>query len=196
VLIVFGGTFDPPHVAHLVLAECARVQFAAQRVLFLPAGDPYHKRVEGRPAPAAALHRVAMTRIATQSNPAFLVDDREVRRGGPTYTVDTLLELHAEGERELALVVGADAWADLPNWKEPGRIRELARIAVAPKPGGPAPGPGAVEVAMPPLAVSSTLIRERLAAGLPVRYLLPEPVEAYIRQHGLYGARGPFTLAP
>lgn len=196
-LVVLGGTFDPPHVGHLVLAECARVQFGARAVLFLVAGDPYRKSGSqpGRRQPgqegrivSPAEHRLAMTRLATADNPAFVVDDREVRRDGPTYTVDSLEELRAEGEEDVVLLLGSDAVADMPNWKAPERIRELARLGVVPKGGLPVPadaGP-VTRVDMPNLPVSSTLIRGRVAEGLPVRYLVPPTVDDYIREHGLY----------
>jgi nicotinate-nucleotide adenylyltransferase len=203
-LILLGGTFDPPHIGHLVLGECARVQFGAERVVFLPAGDPWRK-TRTVPSPesrvpsggvhrvSAAGHRLAMVRLATASNSHFLVDDREVRREGPSYTVETLDELHAEGHRELVLVLGTDALADLPNWREPARICELATLAVAAKPGSPPPAdaPPHVVIDMPPLDISSTAIRVRAAAGKPIRYLVPEEVERYIREQGLYGARVP-----
>ena len=185
-LVLLGGTFDPPHIGHLVAAESARVQFGAERAVFLPAGDPYQKRRPGHRTPAPAAQRVQMVRLAIASNTEFSLDEREVRRQGPTYTVDTLRELRAEGQEEIILIVGADAWAELGTWREPGTIRQLARIAVAPKPGAPLPGPGAERVAMPALDVSSTLIRQRVAAGLPIRYLVPDAVAAYIREHGLY----------
>jgi nicotinate-nucleotide adenylyltransferase len=184
-LVVFGGTFDPPHIGHLVAAECARVQFGAQCVLFIPAGDPYQKRDSNHePSPAAL--RLAMAELAIAGNPAFVLDDREVRRPGPSYAVDTLRELRAEGQDRIILVVGSDAWAGLNTWKEPTQVRQLARIAVAPKEGAPLPGPGAERVAMPGIHVTSTLIRQRVAAGLPIRYLVPDAVEAYIREHSLY----------
>lgn len=217
--MLFGGTFDPPHIGHLVLAECARAQFGASGVVFLPAGEPYRKRAS---AVTPAAHRLAMTRLAVASNPAFSVDEREIRRPGPTYTVDTLEALHAEGAREIILILGSDAVADMRNWKQPARIRELAVIAVAEKPSAPAlrasvpyviaaedaprlarehrempsigphgaPPPPRTDpvIAMPPIAVSSTLIRERVAQGLPVRYLVPDAVLEYIEQQGLYRA--------
>ena len=183
-LILLGGTFDPPHIGHLVLGECARVQFGAERVIFMPAGEPYRKRAR---AVTAAEHRLAMTRIAVAGNGAFEVDDREVRRPGPTYTVDTLDEMHAEGLTDLILVLGSDAIADMPNWKAPGRIRALAAIAVAVKVDGERRGSGTDPVvAMPPIAISSTLIRERVRRGEPIRYLVPDGVAQYIAEHGLY----------
>lgn len=201
-LILLGGTFDPPHIGHLVLGECARAQFGAPTVLYIPAGDPWRKTASV-PAPGGAPpleprevspaeHRLAMIRLATASNPAFVVDEREIRRQGPSYTVDTLEELRAEGHDDLVLVLGADALADLPNWREPERIARLATLAVAPKPGSPPLPEGVpphVTIDMPPLAISSTALRERVAAGKPIRYLVPAEVERYIREHGLYVRR-------
>ena len=122
-----GGTFDPPHFGHLFLAECARAQFALERVLFIPAGDPYRKKRAMTPA----AQRLEMTRLAVQGNPGFSVDDLEVRREGPTYTVDTLEELGARGEGAVVFIIGSDALADMRNWKDPRRIEELARLVVA-----------------------------------------------------------------
>lgn len=190
---LLGGTFDPPHVGHLALGECARVQFRLDRVCFMPAGDPWRKA--GRGVTAAA-HRLAMTNLAIAGNPHFFLDEREIERIGPTYTVDTLRELHAEGMDDLILILGSDALADMPAWREPDVITALARPAVAPK-GGDA-GEQAwlaaqvgldtppLVVDMPPVPVSSTLVRERVRAGKAVRYFVPDAVEAYIREHGLY----------
>lgn len=200
-LVLLGGTFDPPHLGHLLLGECARVQFGARRVVYLPAGDPYRKTGSAGPGPGAfgpprrevspVAHRLEMTRLAIRGNRHFALDEREARRDGPTYTVDTLEELCAEGCDDVVLVLGSDAIADMPNWKQPERIVELARIAVVAKdPEAPVPAaPGGVpatRVEMPYLPISSTLVRERVARGLPVRYLVPDAVERYIRRHGLY----------
>lgn len=182
-IALLGGTFDPPHLAHLVLAECAREQFDAAKVVFLPAGEPWRKATR---AVTAAEHRLAMVRLAVAGNPAFEVDDREVRRPGPTYTVETLEALRAEGLDDLLLILGSDAVADLPNWKQPERIADLARIVVARK-GTAADRPTEYPVVdMPALAISSTEVRARVAAGKPIRYLLPDAVERYIREHNLY----------
>ena len=190
---LLGGTFDPPHVGHLVLGECARVQFRLDRVCFMPAGDPWRKAGSGV---TAAAHRLAMTNLAIAGNPHFSLDEREIERIGPTYTVDTLRELHAEGMDDVILILGSDALADMPAWREPDVITALARLAVAPK--GADEGEQAwlagqvglerapLIVDMPPLPVSSTLVRARIRAGEAVRYLVPEAVEAYIREHGLY----------
>jgi nicotinate-nucleotide adenylyltransferase len=195
-IALFGGTFDPPHVGHLVLAECVAHQFGCERVLFIPAGDPYRKTATdtlenrkagvgpGRKVSAGAV-RMEMVRLAVTGNARFLVDGREVSRSGPSYTVDTLRELHAEGHNDILVVLGSDALADMPNWREPGEIRRLARIVVAEK--EPAAGTGGFErVEMPLLRVSSTEIRERAAAGKPIRYLVPEAVREYIAVRGLY----------
>jgi nicotinate-nucleotide adenylyltransferase len=213
-LVVFGGTFDPPHYAHLLLAECARAELGGSRVVFLPAGDPYHKHAAA-PAdhePTAAEHRLAMLRLAVADNDRFVVDDRELRREGPSYTVDTLSEIAAEGNPDLTLVIGSDSLGDFPFWKEPQRILALARIAIATKPselgdgGAPAfrarrtpdsPGAPADLVSrltkqsfqlrtMPQVAISSTIIRARVRDRLPIRYLVPDAVESYIREHRLY----------
>ena len=138
--------------------------------------------------PSPAAHRLAMATLAVADNPHFAVDDRETRRPGPSYTVETLEELHAEGHTNLVLILGADALADLPTWNQPARILELATIAVAPKPGFQNPKSKIQNVAieMPPLAISSTLIRARVASGQPIRYLVVDSVMAYIRTLSLY----------
>lgn len=196
-IAVLGGTFDPPHIGHLVLAECVRWQFACERVLFVPAGDPYRKTgtdtAENRRAGVASprkvtrgVGRLEMVRLAIGGNSHFVADGREVARAGPSYTVDTLRELLAEGHEEIVLVLGSDAMADLPNWREPEEIRRLARIVVAEK--EPGAGTGGFEgVEMPLLRISSTVVRARVAAGQPIRYLVPEAVREYIEREGLYG---------
>jgi nicotinate-nucleotide adenylyltransferase len=190
---VLGGTFDPPHVGHLVLGECARAQLGLERVYFMPAGDPWRKAGSGV---SSSAHRLAMTHLAIADNPTFHLDEREVERIGPTYTVDTLRELHAQGMDDVVLILGSDALADMPAWREPDVIAALARLAVAPKDAdggeqawlaaqvGFDTPPAIVE--MPPLPVSSTLVRERVREGMPIRYLVPAAVEEYITTHGLY----------
>jgi nicotinate-nucleotide adenylyltransferase len=185
---ILGGTFDPPHVGHLVAGEAALQLPGCERVLFVPAGDPYRKAPgPGERGPTSTRHRVEMTRLAVIDNPGFAVDQREVERTGPTYTVDTLIGLAAQGVERPYLILGADALADMPQWHEPGRIEAMARIVIAPRPGYEVADCPYVVLDMPPLAVSSTDIRRRVAAGRSVRYLVPPPVAAYIREHGLYG---------
>ena len=190
-LLLLGGTFDPPHIGHLFLAVCARAQFGG-RVLFMPAGDPWRKRTGAVGEPRAltpAPLRLEMARLAVRGNRAFSVDDREVRREGPSYTVDTLRELRTEGHGDIVLIVGSDALADMPNWKEHAEIPALARVAVAMKAGTQVELPAwAAVVDMPPLPLSSTLIRARVAAGLPIRYLVPGRVRRFIAREGLYRA--------
>ena len=183
---LLGGAFDPPHLGHLALGERARRQLGLARVRLLPAGDPWRKAARGV-TPAA--ERLAMTRLAAQGDPAFEVDAREVERPGPSYTVDTLRELRDEGERDVVLILGSDALADMPCWREPDAIVALARLAVAPRAGQPVEAPAGARllvIDMPPLAISSTLVRERVRAGEPLDGLLPDAVAAHVRARGLY----------
>lgn len=195
-IAVFGGTFDPPHIGHLVLAECVAQQFECERVLFIPAGDPYRKTATDTPENRRAgvrpgrivtpgSERLEMVRLAIAGNPLFAADGREVERPGPSYTVETLRELQGEGHDNILLVLGSDALADLPNWREPEEISRLSRIVVAEKEPGTETG-GFERVEMPLLRISSTEIRARVAAGRTIRYMVPEAVRAYVEQHGLY----------
>ncbi len=198
---VLGGTFDPPHLAHLVLAAAARRALALDRVLLVPAGDPWRKAGSGV-SPAA--DRLALTRAAVEDAlPWAEVSDVEVRRAGPSYTAETLEELHAESPRnEWWFILGWDALADLPNWREPGRILELARLALAAR-GDAAEDvslPRAAAEAFPDLAarvdrvlipqldVSASELRRRLREGEPTAPLLPPGVRRLIAERGLYRA--------
>ena len=193
---VLGGTFDPPHMAHLVLAEAARSSLGLERVLFVPAGDPWRKAGQEI---TPAHHRLAMVRLAVADNPHFEVSTLEVDREGPSYTVDTLAALAEQyaPDAELYLLLGEDALRDMPNWKQPERIAALATVVVAPRPGGA--GPGALpdsaspEVAarlvvldMPVIDISATALRERARRGLSLHNLVPAAVARYIEEHGLY----------
>jgi len=186
---VLGGTFDPIHIAHLVLAEQAREQLKLDRVLFIPAGDPWRKAHRDV---SAALHRVEMVRLAIEDNAAFELDEREVRRQGPTYTVDTLHELRRDYPLdEFFLLLGEDALADLPFWRDPEGIVAAAQIVVAPRAGfAPSELPfdsgRIVHIDMPRLEVSSTDLRARASEGRSLRYFVPASVEAYIRGNRLY----------
>jgi nicotinate-nucleotide adenylyltransferase len=192
---VLGGTFDPPHVGHLVLADRAREQLDLARILWVPAGDPWRKA--GR-ALSAAEHRAAMVSLAIEGEPAFELSRAEIEREGPTYSVDTLRALHGQYPgAELVFLLGADALRDLPHWHEPAELIELARLGVAAR-GDDLMStsdiegllPGLAEhvlwVDMPRLDISSTELRERAAAGKSLRYLVPHAVETYIRKQGLY----------
>ena len=194
---VLGGTFDPPHVGHLILAEEARTRLELERVLFVPAGDPWRK--SGQHVTSAA-HRLAMLRLLLAADPYFEVCTLEVEREGPSYTVDTLEALHWQHGPglELYFILGEDALRDLPNWEHPERIVTLAWLAVAPRGQGSGPTasdledavPGMagriVPIAMPTIDVSSTALRARARAGQSLRYLVPLAVEEYISRHGLY----------
>ncbi len=192
---VFGGTFDPIHFGHLAVAEAARHAFDLRTVLFVPAARQPFKA--GRQV-ASAGQRLAMVFLATPDNPAFIPCDLEVRRSGPSYTVDTLRILHdAWAGSELLFLIGADAIRDFPRWRNAAEILHLARPGILARPGSSVdlaaldqqlPGIRARSrlVGGPQLAISSSDIRERIAAGLPVRYLLPEAVRRYILRQGLY----------
>ncbi len=184
---LLGGTFDPIHVGHLILGEAAREQLDLERVLFIPTGVQWRK--PGREI-APAEHRVEMTRLAIEDNPAFEMSTLEVDRPGPSYTADTLEALMAARPGvELVLILGHDAYRDLPNWVRPERIRELATLAVAGRNGeGVSVEPAAIRLEMPEIGISATDIRERVMAGRTIRYLVPEAVEGYIRLHALYRA--------
>lgn len=186
---VLGGTFDPIHNAHLLLAEQAREQLGLKKVFFIPAGDPWRKAFR-RVVPAQ--HRLAMTQLAVKDDPGFLVDDCEIKRQGPTYTADTLRDLHKRHAKdELYLLLGEDALADLPFWRDPESIAEEAHIVSAPRGGVVLPelpfdADRVVRIKMPYLEISSTDIRARAKAGKSLRYLVPDAVADYINEHKLY----------
>jgi nicotinate-nucleotide adenylyltransferase len=189
---LLGGSFDPPHLGHLAFAEWARVQLDLEGVLFMPAGDPPHKR---RARMTEARHRLAMTRLAVRGNPAFAVSDLEVRRNGPSYTVDTLRALTAAHPRRAwVLLMGADAFTGFGTWRDPEGILARAQLAVALRPGARRPragrwtrtGAGVTFLDNPGLEVSSTALRDRARAGLSLRYLVPEAVARHITRHALY----------
>ncbi|MFO7298887.1 MAG: nicotinate-nucleotide adenylyltransferase [Actinomycetes bacterium] len=183
---ILGGTFDPIHVAHLHAAECALHQAGLDRVLLMPAGDPWQKL--GRRV-SAGHHRLEMVRRAVRGVPGLEADDREVIRGGLTYTIDTLLTFPED--EELYLILGSDAAAGLPTWHRSREVMERARVIVAPRPGTDlsavhAVVPDAIVLDMPLLEISGTAIRHAAAAGLPFRYLVTEPVYEYILENRLY----------
>lgn len=185
---LFGGTFDPPHIGHLIVAQDALAALAVERIVFIPAALPPHKRDRDvTPAPL----RLAMLRAATAGNPHFEVDPIELERAGPSWTVDTLRAwARRQPDAELVLIIGADQYAELDGWKEPAAIRELAEIAVLAR-GGESPTGETTVVGVRRIDVSSTEIRARVGEGRSIRYLVPPAVEALIREKGLY--RGPGT---
>jgi nicotinate-nucleotide adenylyltransferase len=185
-IAVLGGTFDPVHNAHLAIARRALEALGAARVLWMPTGAPPY-----RPAPlASGEHRLAMLRLAIAGEPRYAIDARELAPEHSGYTVDTLASLRAElGEdAELVLLMGADQYAKRHAWRRWDQVARLARIAVFARPGAPAPADGALVVPMPPMDVSASAIRARIARGEDVSALVPPAVLAYIRAHGLYRA--------
>jgi nicotinate-nucleotide adenylyltransferase len=198
---VIGGTFDPPHYGHLVLAENARVQFALDRVLFVPAGQPPHK--PERPV-TPAHHRVAMVEAAVAGNAAFTVSRVDLDRPGPQYTVDMLRILNRiYPGAELFFLMGGDSLAEFANWRDPSGIVEQARLAVMERPGWeanlaalaeeiPCIGDRLTLLDAPFLAISGTDLRRRVRAGLPIRYLVPPAVRRYVHEQGLYQGQASF----
>lgn len=193
---ILGGTFDPVHMAHLVVAAQACEQLGLESVLFIPAGEPWRKSER---AITSAAHRLAMLRLAVQGNDSFGISDIELRRPGPSYTADTLESLAAERlDDAFWFIMGADSLADLPNWRDPERIVRHARLAVAPRDRHEYPevvraegGIVGLDIRIDrfdcaQLDISSTDIRDRVGRGASIRYLVPHAVEAYIRQHRLY----------
>lgn len=196
---ILGGTFNPPHLGHLVCAQEAYRELALDRVLFIPAGIPPHKPVDEEPGGA---HRLELCRLAIEGDDRFAVCDLELRRAGPSFTVDTLNELHTqEPTNDLFLILGGDIAAGLPHWREPERVLELATVAIAKRRGT---ARAAVEAAlaridggdrarffaMPRIGISSTIVRRRARAGQPIRYFVPDGVADYIERNGLYRAQG------
>ena len=180
---VFGGTFDPVHVGHLAIAQAALETAGLDRVVFVPAKRSPLK--EAAPA-ASEADRLAMLQVATKDEPRFVVSRVELEREGPSYTVDTLEALRTEGE--LFLILGSDALADLGRWRSPERIRSLAKILVARRPGAPEPQKSndALFFDAPSLDLSSRELRARAARGLSLRYLVPDEVWRHIARKGLY----------
>lgn len=208
---IFGGTFDPVHLGHLRAALEVRERMGLRSVRLIPAATPPHRDVPG----ASAKQRLAMLELATSRQPGFQVDDRELGRKGPSYTVDTLQSFRSElGDVPLCLILGMDAFVGLAGWHAWERLSELAHLVVTHRPGAalPSEGPiaallaergreqaqeltrqpaGCIHVtAITQLDISATDIRHRVAAGLSPRYLLPDAVHEYVARYGLYQAAG------
>lgn len=183
---VYGGAFDPPHLGHLVAASDACEVLGLDRLLWIPSA--VHPLKPVRTAPAL---RLEMVRAAVEGDPCFQADDLELRRTGPSYTVDTLRALRArEPEARLVFLTGADNLRDLPRWREPEEIVRLATLAVVSRAGETVPADlpyPAIPVPVTRLDVSSTEVRRRVAAGQSIRYLVPEAVRAVIARERLYG---------
>lgn len=189
---LFGGTFDPPHTGHLIIVEHVRQARDIEKVLFVPAYRPPHKTAK---AVTSVERRLEMLALALAGNPHFQRSDLEVRRRGVSYTVDTLRQLrdkYGYHKNDLGIIIGADSLSDFHTWKEPGAITDLARLLVAPRPGvslDPDRDYQTIKFELldtPLIDLSSRMIRQRVARGLSIRYLVPEKVAEYIKRHGLY----------
>ncbi|HLU26658.1 MAG TPA: nicotinate-nucleotide adenylyltransferase [Longimicrobiales bacterium] len=189
---LLGGTFDPPHIGHLIVAQDAWSALKLDRVVFVPAAVPPHKagRVE-----ASAELRLEMLRAACGDDPRFAIDDLELRRPGPSYSVDTVREYrHRYPEATLYLLIGVDQYTQFDTWREPDTIRSMATVVVLSRSGEPARPSGAgadVGLEVTRIDVSATEIRRRVAAGEPIRYLVPDGVRSIIEREGLYRAGVP-----
>jgi nicotinate-nucleotide adenylyltransferase len=192
---VLGAAFNPPHEGHLALAERAASQLGLERVMFVPTGEAPHKRIEDDPGPDV---RVEMTRLAAASDPRFDVSTVEVERDGPSYSYETMEILIArEPDAQFFFLMGADAAAGLEDWRRPERLIELARLAIAGRPGVDEGNLAVVlerlgaddrveRISMAPVDASSSLVRERVAAGQPIDELVPAPIAGLIAERGLY----------
>lgn len=194
---VLGGTFDPVHTGHVLVAEEAKARLNLAEVLFVPAGLPW---LRGDSPVAAAEHRVHMVRLAIDDKPYFKLSTIEVERSGPSYAVDTIAELKGQlgAGDELFFILGWGSLAELPEWREPSRLITMCRLVTVPRVGFPAPDLDSLEASIPGLAdrvvlldeprvdISASEIRGRVSRGLPIDHLVPEPVERYIREQGLY----------
>jgi len=184
---VMGGTFDPIHNGHLVAASEVQQQFDLDEVIFVPTGQPWMKRKV-----TAGEHRYLMTVIATAANPRFTVSRVDIDREGPTYTIDTLRDIRvARPQSELFFITGADAVAQISEWRDVDEVWNLAHFIAVSRPGHPLtisglPEHGVSSLEVPALAISSTDCRSRVSRGFPVWYLVPDGVVQYIAKHHLY----------
>jgi nicotinate-nucleotide adenylyltransferase len=197
---ILGGTFNPPHLGHLICAQEAYLQLGLDRVTLIPARIPPHKPVEDEPG---AEHRLELCRLAIRGDEErFDVSGIEIAREGPSYTVDTLETLHSSApDQELFLIVGGDIAAGLPSWHRPERVLSLATLAVAKRRGtskaavdealsGVPGGERTCFFRMPRIGISSTMLRDRVRSGQPICYYVPDAVARYIDEHRLYAGVG------
>jgi nicotinate-nucleotide adenylyltransferase len=199
---ILGGIFDPIHNGHLAIAEQAADELSLSGVLFIPAGQPVHR---DRPQ-ASAADRLTMVQLATADNPRFLVSSMEIEAERPSYSVETMEDLHSEHpEDEFVLVMSAESAAALPSWRDPMRLIELAEIAIVPRLGYDGISRDWIDEVFPGrrerfhlldtshLGNSATDVRDRVAEGKSIRYLVPPAVEAFIGAHNLYSNQGDKT---
>jgi nicotinate-nucleotide adenylyltransferase len=192
---IFGGAFNPPHIGHLVCAQEALLQLELESVLFVPVGQAPHRELDNDPGPET---RLEMVELALEDDDRFAGSRMEIDRDGPSYTSDTLRELHtAAPDDEHVLILGGDQAAALPEWHEPEQVLELAQVAVVERTNwsrnavgirvGRLKGAERIRyLDMPVIQVSSSSIRRRIAAGLPIRYLVPDRVASFIDSKDLY----------
>jgi len=200
---VFGGTFDPIHLGHLAVAEEVRTSLGLAEVLFVPAGQPWlkvDKTLRADRSISAAQHRVQMVKLAIAGHPHFKLSTCEVDRPGPSYAVDTIdiLQQQLGTEARLFFLLGSDALSELPQWKEPSRLIQICRLVAFTRPGFALPSLGSLESAIPGLSqhvtfvevpqidISATQIRNRVSRGASIDGLVPQAVERYILEQGLY----------
>lgn len=192
---IFGGTFNPIHSGHLLIAQDALEAFDLDKILFIPSANPPHKEA---PDLAAARHRLAMVRLAIRGNPCFDCSDIEIKRGGLSFTIDTVRALQKKQPRaKLYLLIGSDSLNEFHRWKEAGQLARQCRVVAMLRPGQKGfqfnrrrlPGLRPLTLRAHPFAVSSTEIRERVRAGRSIRYLTSEVVANYITRHNLYRDR-------
>jgi nicotinate-nucleotide adenylyltransferase len=197
---LIGGSFDPIHLGHLLIARHVAEALDLARVVFVPSAHPPHKRPD---ALASVQHRLEMVRLAIAGEPAFDVSDWEASRAGPNYTIDTITQFRAAcgPEPRLHWIIGSDSLAELATWKDVPTLVAACRIVTVPRPGAESPDLAPLQNVLsdaqvaelrryvldtPRIDISSTDIRRRVGAGLSIRYLVPEPVRQYILAHGLY----------
>lgn len=195
---MLGGTFDPVHKGHIMVAEEARTRLNLAEIILVPAGQPLLK-ADNRPITTAE-HRLQMLRLAITDKPNYKLSTIETERAGPSYTVDTIAELRERLGKgsELFFILGCDSLVLFPEWREPSRIIGMCYLVAAPRPGYQRPNlkaleadvPGILQRVMlmdkPEIDISASVIRERVRRGLSVRHLVPEPVNRYIKEHSLY----------
>jgi nicotinate-nucleotide adenylyltransferase len=194
---VLGGTFDPIHLGHLIVAGGTKAQLNLDEVLFVPAGQPWLK---ANNYISTVEHRIQMVRLAIADKPYFKLSTMEIKRPGPTYTVDTIAELKGQlgaGDK-LFFILGWDNLVQLPQWREPSRLIKMCHLVAVPRVGYPTPDLDSLEASIPGssqstilletprIDISASEIRDRVAQGLSIHHLVPEPVEKYIKQHKLY----------
>ncbi len=194
---VLGGTFDPVHNGHLIVAGEVKARLGLAAVIFVPAGQPWLK-ADWPVTPAE--HRLRMLRLALADQPDFKISTLEIERAGPSYTVDTMAELReqASSDDELFFILGRDNLAQIPQWQDPSRLIEMCYLVAVNRPGAPRPKLKSLEKSLPGISkrvmfldspeidISASMVRERVARGLSVRHLVPEPVNRYIKENGLY----------